>query len=125
MLLHKIERVDNVELLYRFSQFSDIEIFKPASKHATRGSFYLIAKNIQPNAGPAKEAVVYWKKAWWYATFGREAGLGAKRLKFDDEYVQEIFDSFGDKFTKLARPIWSVQAKALEGASWNKSKTMW
>ena len=114
ILLHKIESLDTIELLYLISQFSDVEVFKPLRKHAVRSTFYLIAKNVQPDVEPAIMAVTAWKKAWWNATFGGEQGLGARRLEIDDGYAQGIIDSFGDKFTALARPIWRIQANALK-----------
>ncbi|KAH7412566.1 hypothetical protein BKA64DRAFT_331953 [Cadophora sp. MPI-SDFR-AT-0126] len=113
MLLHKIEAWDTMELLYLFSRFSDIELFKPVKKHAIRGTFYLIAKNMQPDAEAANEAVRAWKRAWWNATFGGEEGTGAARMRVDDGYAQSVIDSFGEKFTVLAKPVWSIQADAL------------
>jgi hypothetical protein len=105
ILLHKIESLDTMELLYLFSQFSDIEVFKPLRKHAIRSTFYLIAKNVQPSAEAGRVAVIAWKKAWWNATFGGEQGVGARRLEIDDNYAQGFIDSFGDRFTTLARPV--------------------
>lgn len=57
ILLHKIEALNTLELLYLFSQFSGIEVFKPLKKHAMRKTFYLIAKNFQPGVEPARVAV--------------------------------------------------------------------
>ncbi|OBT93143.1 hypothetical protein VE01_09223 [Pseudogymnoascus verrucosus] len=94
ILLHKIEALDTMELLYLFSQFSDIE-------------------NVQPSVESARVAVIAWKKAWWNATFGGEQGVGAQRLDKDDKYAQAIIDSFSDRFTTLARPVWKIQADAL------------
>jgi hypothetical protein len=111
--LHKIEGLDTIELLYLFSQFSDIEVFKPLRKHAIRSTFYLIAKNVQPSVESARVAVIAWKKAWWNVTFGGEQGLGASRLEIDNKYAQGIIDSFGDRSTTLARPVWKIQADAL------------
>ncbi|KAL5330891.1 hypothetical protein ACEPPN_000416 [Leptodophora sp. 'Broadleaf-Isolate-01'] len=113
ILLHKIEALDTMELLYTFSRFSDIEVFKPIKKHAIRSTFYLIAKNVQPDAEAGNVAVMAWKKAWWNATFGGDEGTGAGRIEFDDEYAQSIIDSFGDEFTSLAKPVWKIQADAL------------
>lgn len=120
MLLHKIESLDTMELLYRFSQFSDIEVFKPLKKHAIRSTFYLIAKNVQPSSESARMAVGAWKKAWWNATFGGEQGVGAPRLEIDNIHAQGIIDSFGNKFTMLARPVWKIQAGALSRADFTK-----
>jgi len=120
ILLHKIEALDTIELLHLFSQFSDIEVFKPSKKHAIRPTFYLIAKNVQPSVASARVAVMAWKKAWWNATFGGEQGVGARKFEIDDKYAQEIIDSFGDRFTTLARPVWKIQADALSRADFTR-----
>ena len=113
MLLHKIERFESMELLYTFSQFSDIEVFKPKKKHAIRSTFYLIARNVKPSAEAGRVAVAAWKKSWWNATFGGELGMGAARLQVDDEYAQGAIESFGLRLTTLARPVWRIQADGL------------
>jgi 23S rRNA U2552 (ribose-2'-O)-methylase RlmE/FtsJ len=113
MLLHKIEALDTVELLYRFSRFSDIQVFKPAKKHAIRSTFYLIAKNVEPNAEAARQAVEAWKEAWWNATFGGVEGVGASKIDIKDDYAQSVIDNFGDELARLARPVWRIQADAL------------
>lgn len=87
ILWHKIESLDTMELLYIFSQFSDIEVFKPLRKHAIRSTFDLIAKNVQPSVESANVAVIAWKKAWWNATFGGQQGEGARRLGMDEKYA--------------------------------------
>ena len=33
--------------------------------------------------------------------------MGAPRLETDNKYAQEIIDTFGDRFTTLARPVLS------------------
>ena len=44
ILLHKVEAWDTVWLLYQFSQFSQIHLFKQKTAHRFRSSFYLVAK---------------------------------------------------------------------------------
>ncbi|MCJ1249224.1 hypothetical protein MMC30_006447 [Trapelia coarctata] len=113
MLLHKIEAWDTAELLYLFSHFSSIQVFKPVKKHAIRSSFYLIARNVQPNADAAKSAVKAWKQAWWHATFGGEDGTGGLKVTVDEGYVRTVLDQFGSELVKLSQPIWETQANAL------------
>ncbi|KAF8847315.1 hypothetical protein BDZ45DRAFT_607666 [Acephala macrosclerotiorum] len=112
MLLHIIEALDTIELLYRFSQFSNIRVFKPLRKHAIRSTFYLIAKNVEPNSEAARLAVKAWKEAWWNATFGGAEGIGTS-IDVDDDYAQSVIDAFGGRLTRLARPLWRIQADAL------------
>jgi hypothetical protein len=113
MLLHKIEAWHTAELLYLFSQFSSVQVFKPKKKHAIRSSFYLIARNVQPNAVTAKLAVETWKQAWWQATFGGENGTGAVKVTADEGHVRTVLDQFGSELIELGRPIWETQANAL------------
>lgn len=113
MLLHKIEAWDTTELLYRFSHFSSIQLFKPEKKHAIRSSFYLVAKNVQPDTDAAKQAVEVWKRAWWQATFGGQNGTGGVKVMPDKVYVQTILDKFGNELVGLGRPVWEIQANAL------------
>jgi 23S rRNA U2552 (ribose-2'-O)-methylase RlmE/FtsJ len=113
MLLHKIEAWETTELLYRFQQFSKIQLFKPMKKHAIRSSFYLIAKDVQPDADAAKLAIDSWKQAWWHATFGGENGTGEIKVRAEEEYVQRVLDQFGSELIQLGRPIWMTQAVAL------------
>jgi 23S rRNA U2552 (ribose-2'-O)-methylase RlmE/FtsJ len=113
MLLHKIEAWHNTELLYRFSQFSSITLFKPEKKHAIRSSFYLVAKNVQPESDRAKEAVDVWKRAWWRATFGGQNGTGEGRAMPNEGYVHAVLNDFGKELIGLGRPVWEIQANAL------------
>ncbi|KAG9228008.1 hypothetical protein BJ875DRAFT_413373 [Amylocarpus encephaloides] len=113
LLLHKMEAWDTVELLYLFSQFSSVQVFKPKKKHAIRSSFYLIARDVQPNAITAKFAVETWKQTWWEATFGGENGTGAAKVIADEGHIRTVLDQFGSKLIGLGRPIWETQANAL------------
>ena len=113
MLLHKIEGWHTTELLYEFSRFSSVQLFKPDKKHAIRSSFYLVAKNVQPDGDAAKLAVELWKQAWWRATFGGQNGTGEAKVMPDEGNVQAVLDEFGKALLVLGRPIWEIQAKAL------------
>ncbi|KUJ10153.1 uncharacterized protein LY89DRAFT_701089 [Mollisia scopiformis] len=91
MLLHKVEAWDTMDLLYRFLQFSDIELFKPIKKHAIRSTFYLVAKQVRPSSEAARLAVQHWKEGWWQATFVRSklAGLGRKVLTIQADALKK------------------------------------
>jgi 23S rRNA U2552 (ribose-2'-O)-methylase RlmE/FtsJ len=116
MLLHKIEAWDSTEILYHFSKFSSVQVFKPRRTHAIRSSFYLIARNVQPDSAAAKLAVEMWKHAWWHTTFGGENGTGA-RESVEEDSVRTVLDQFGEQLIKLGKPIWETQAKALSEMS--------
>jgi 23S rRNA U2552 (ribose-2'-O)-methylase RlmE/FtsJ len=113
MLLHKIESWHTAELLYRLSQFSSVQLFKPERKHAIRSSFYLVAKNVQPYSETAKELVEEWKQTWWRATFGGENEAGQEKVIPDEEYVHKLIGEFGKALVVLGLPVWDIQAKAL------------
>ena len=113
MLLHKLEAWDTTELLYQFSQFSSVQLFKPQKKHAIRSSFYLVAKNVQPDTTAAKHQVELWKKEWWQATFGGQNERGVAKVMPDESYVRTVIDEYGKELIELGRPIWEIQASAL------------
>jgi 23S rRNA U2552 (ribose-2'-O)-methylase RlmE/FtsJ len=121
VLLHKVESWATTELLYHLNQFSSIQLFKPKQKHALRSSFYLVAKNVQPDTDGAKLAVESWIQSWWNATFGGENGTGDADVKASTDYVQTVLDDFGSKLIALGRPVWQIQANALN----RKLKTEW
>ena len=113
MLLHKADTWRNFLLLYKFSLFSDVELFKPARKHADRSSFYLVAKNVRPASLMAQVALKGWRAVWWRATFGGEDGTGQREIPEDDESVRRLLRDFGARYLSLAKPIFEVQRKAL------------
>ncbi|KAF8226606.1 hypothetical protein L208DRAFT_1197973, partial [Tricholoma matsutake] len=116
MLLHKIEAWNTCTLLKTFNGFSSMTLFKPEKKHAQRSSFYLVAKNVQPQSGPAKEAVKEWKKAWYTATFGGDGGHGSVQEDPREEVVAKFLEEFSSRLVELGETIWGVQTRALEMA---------
>src|SRR5258707_205870 len=90
ILLHKIEAWDTLELLYRCSRFSSVQVFKPAKKHAKRSSFYLVARTVQPHSEAAKLAAEAWKLASWHATFGGEDGTGEPNVQVNENYIRLV-----------------------------------
>ena len=62
VLLHKLEAPDTVSLLYTFSKFSSVKLFKHSKFHATRSSFYMIATNVQRQHQEIDIAIDTWKK---------------------------------------------------------------
>lgn len=119
MLLHKIDAWYTVELLYYFSHFSSIQVFKPNKAHAKHSSFYLIAKDVQPDSEAAQAAIGRWKMAWSRAIFGGEAGTD-DRVMVDCDHVKRVLDQFGSKLVELGRPLWDIQAEALSKIDFTK-----
>ncbi|POS87127.1 hypothetical protein EPUL_000717, partial [Erysiphe pulchra] len=112
ILLHKVENWESILTIRAFSGFSNIQLFKPAKKHNTRSSFYMIAKNIDVHCEAAQKALLGWRDNWWEVTFGGEKGFGEK-LNPDEDVVLKTLEEFGDELIQMAKPIWKIQADAL------------
>lgn len=124
MLLHNVQSYETMKILGLFDKIAEIQLFKPVSGHQKRGSFYLIAKKVQPEHPEAVAAVNEWKKVWKDLTF---PALGADshpaQLKVTDESeVLELLDSFGKRIVELGEPIWQIQKEALATARWTQKK---
>lgn len=111
MLLHKIDAWGAASILYTFSKFAAVQVFKPKSKHATRSSFYMIAKDVRPDE--AKTAVQEWKDAWWKATFGGEDGTGEQQVEPPESFVTAVLEEYGERLMEMGRAVWRIQADAL------------
>ena len=105
----------SASVLCAFSRFSEIELFKPERAHATRSSFYMIAKKVDTEKESFKLALKYFQDVWYQATFGGKDGLGDAFIGADDDEaaVMMLLTDFGAELSKLGRKIWSIQAKAL------------
>ncbi|KAI1878018.1 uncharacterized protein JN550_000200 [Neoarthrinium moseri] len=114
--LHKIEAVDTATLLQKFSSFSTIMLHKPAKWHGIRSSFYMIAKNVQPQSAKALEAVNEWKKQWVQAALDTDEATIQSDALIDAQAdrATELIQTFGSELVALARPIWKIQANALD-----------
>ncbi|QSZ30403.1 hypothetical protein DSL72_004926 [Monilinia vaccinii-corymbosi] len=122
MLLHKVDTWHSAFLLYTFSKFAKVEIFKPMKKHATRSSFYMIAKDIKVNDAVALAAIESWKEDWYRATFGGPDKTGLPKEEPTSEMVQELLTEFGPRLIKLGHKAWTVQANALSHTTYAGSK---
>ena len=113
ILLHRLETWHVVMLIRSFSMFAEIKFFKPVKAHAIRSSFYMIAKNIQPQNMNANLALERYRNLWHRATFDGDAGLGGVEITKD---IAALLEEFGPRLVELGREIWRVQADALEKA---------
>lgn len=120
VLLHRLDSWSNLKLLMMFESFSKVQLFKAHRAHATRSSFYLVAKNVQAESTEAKEAVKRWKEDWWTTTFAGEDGTGLRLEPPADEEVHETLEANGKRWRELGRPIWAVQLVAMKGARFLK-----
>ncbi|PVI00746.1 hypothetical protein DM02DRAFT_642232 [Periconia macrospinosa] len=110
VLLRRPDVWDVLHILRQFDSFANIQLFKPHKKHAVRSTFYLVAKNVQPDAETAKAALVEWKKIWYRTTFGGDEGTGEKVSEINDQAVTTVLNEFGPRLIELATPVWKIQA---------------
>lgn len=116
VLLHHIESWDNVCILHAFNQFSDIQLYKHPKIHAMTSSFYLVAKNVNLEHPFVGTSMSYWRDLWKYLTFKDFTDIQSPYstlYDLDDNFVEQVRDSFGSYFLRLARSVWQIQAKAL------------
>lgn len=124
MLLHNVQSYKTIKILSIFDKVAEIRLFKPVSGHKKRGSFYLIAKNVQPGHPEAVAAVNGWKKIWKDLTFPILGPDGhPEPLKVTDESelemeLSKLLDNFGERIIELGEPIWQIQKEALATANW-------
>jgi len=116
VLLHRVEVWNTVSLLYRFSQFADINLFKPKSSHSTRSSFYLIATRVRPDS--AAPWVSHLRHCWARMTFGGEEGRGMYVDGAEDLEVEDVLKVFGAQLISLGQEIWETQRDALSSSKW-------
>ncbi|KAJ5092958.1 hypothetical protein N7456_008819 [Penicillium angulare] len=120
VLLHQTYRPQVVRLMEAFSHFSKVILSKPYPYHAKRSSFYLVAKDIDPQHERACRLLRDLKNSWGACTaeaFGFEFWQDAVEEPATGDHVEdmsEILDSFGEKLVSLAKPAWKIQKEALE-----------
>lgn len=118
VLLHKAHAIRCFRLIHTFHQFSQVQLYKPSRSHRARSSFYMVAKDVRSDSAQALSAMESYRVSWLENTFPNQTW---RRPDLDTNEVdgfRAIVDDFGPIFTELARPVWAVQAKALETAKW-------
>ncbi|KAM5348899.1 hypothetical protein ACJ41O_008722 [Fusarium nematophilum] len=115
VLLHKLDNWRPFSLIHKFSKFSDVQLFKHPRAHNIRSSFYLVAKNIQADGELARKAVAEWKELYRAATIGTDEECEGL-LWVGGEEAEAALEEFGERFVAMGKPIWRVQARALEQA---------
>lgn len=118
ILLHKMDVWENMILLKTFEAFSKIQVYKSEKTHAGRSSFYLVAKNVQPDSASATEALKDWKMAWWRSTFGGSSCTGIDPDEPDNEEINNLLRDYGQRLCQLGLPIWSIQFEAMKRAQY-------
>ncbi|ETN41738.1 uncharacterized protein HMPREF1541_03675 [Cyphellophora europaea CBS 101466] len=115
ILLHKLEAWENLQLLQKLHQFSEVQLFKSPKYHATRSSFYAVATKIQSNHPLAVHMVATWKQQWKVATFGT-AEEYRQAVQENGSDAAAVLEVFGKAYVQMGRHIWATQATALSKA---------
>lgn len=115
VLLHRVESWNNVQLLRDFCGFAGVRLFKPAKSHATRSSFYMVARDVRSRCPEALAAVARWKKAWEAATFRLDDGEWEEFRRREPD-PHEVLREFGEELVRLGTGVWEIQAEALKSA---------
>lgn len=118
VLLHKLDEWETLKIVKAFSEFSNVQLFKPAVVHAKRSSFYLVAKNVRAGSEEAKRAVEEWSLQWFLRCYRRGDIEEEKRPGETEKMweVMEVLEEFGGRLRELGKEIWEIQAEALEKA---------
>ncbi|GFF57415.1 hypothetical protein IFM46972_10786 [Aspergillus udagawae] len=119
VLLHKVESLESVQLLYIFDRFASVRLYKPTRAHATRSSFYMLASNIRSDCAEAAMAIARWESMWKIATFGTD-DMYEKALIEDGLHAEVLLREFGPRLVRLGKKVWDIQANALARAPFLK-----
>ncbi|THY89335.1 NAD(P)-binding protein [Aureobasidium pullulans] len=116
-LLHKTNNLRNFRLIHMFYQFSSVQLFKPLSAHTINSSFYLVAKDVESDSQACLEAMALFKTIWEYATFdsaSEETFRLCTEFTLQENSLSLEVEEFGPRYIESARPIWNIQAAALD-----------
>ena len=118
-LLHRPDHWNTLQFLQSFDKFSRVQLFKPKTAHASRGSFYLIAQDINPDHAHALAARDSWLQRWKDTTFDRKY-----QAQPSEQEVLDVLNTFGERLIELAEPIWAIQKQGIENSKWFKNETV-
>jgi hypothetical protein len=114
------EVVPVAKLLYMLDVLSQtVRLWKPESMHATRGTFYVVAKGV--GFGEHGEHLDYCidglRGVWQELYSGGEEGKGRFMADTDLDFVvtnEDLVDSYLPRLIKLCNPVWWRQGNALQ-----------
>lgn len=119
ILLHKLASWHPLSLVYTFSKFSQVRLYKPKRAHATRSSFYMVASHVQSQSTEALAKIEFWKRTWKVATFGTDEEYW-QEIRVDTQEVTKVLEEFGPELIRMGRDVWNTQRKGLENAPFMK-----
>lgn len=115
LLLKKIEAWDTIQILYAFSQFSELSTFKSTDIYAAVAPFVLVAKRVRPGSRAARD--LYKKQKWlWLSVTAPEALNALVPISRKEPSIEEVLKSFGNEYLKLGRQPWEAQLKGVREA---------
>ncbi|PSR76775.1 hypothetical protein BD289DRAFT_495296 [Coniella lustricola] len=120
VLMHKAESSDSVRMLWLFSQFCRVRLFKPDGPHHYKSSFYMVATDVQSQSEPALKAVKRWVAEWKMATFG-SVDKCLDKMKKEAIGVEELLQVFGHEWVRLGNEVWETQLQGLRMKSFTKN----
>ncbi|KAJ7264945.1 hypothetical protein B0H12DRAFT_1230580 [Mycena haematopus] len=116
------DQINTAKLLHMFDILSvSLETFKPRSMHATRGTFYAIAKGVNEGRGAGRLPALLdaFKELWVDLTIGGADGAGRALNGEDLDFIVSTMDICKpknlDRLVDLGCKVWEVQARALAG----------
>jgi len=118
MKLAKPERPVTVKLLYMLDMLSlDLATWKPVCMHATRDTFYAVAKGFgHGRQGYRLQEWLYGLKALWVSlTYGGQKPGRVSTTDLDFIVTEMELEPFEHRRQQLSRHIWQVQASSLHG----------
>lgn len=127
ILCHRLEAWHTTNLIYKFSRFSNIRVHKAKTSHQVKSSFYLIATKVQPESEEARRAVERWKRAWrrttfWGSELAEEEDGKDPTIVDGGDRVEDVLEAFGGRLIELGRPVWRLQANAIQNSWWFKKQ---
>ena len=114
MLMRNVEDIRTIYMLHDLVKFSLVQTFKPVSHHQNRGTFYMVAKEVDPVHPAAIEALRRWKREWAAVTVPESIPGTPQCLITKPAEMQKIITNFGDRLLKLGAQPWSVQLAGIE-----------
>ena len=122
MKLSKPERVVTAKLLYMLDilSLSLASSWKPVFIHATRPTFYVVAKGVgYGRQGCRLPSLLFGLKALWMElTYGGAKATGRAMNSKDLDFIvskRELKMSFRNRLQQLGQHVWLVQGESLKG----------
>ncbi|KAI0683732.1 hypothetical protein BC835DRAFT_1515545 [Cytidiella melzeri] len=114
--LSRPERLITSQLMWMFDMFAhDVRTWKPVCIHATRGTFYLIARGmgygeLAQHAGMYDGVLLRFKELW-----DKMASSGRRLLEHDLDFIVQratLEGSYARRLRQLSAHLWAVQEAA-------------